>query len=66
MASHQNNIDELPLLHQSPPMIDFKAMAAVQQTNPEISELQTSTSSLQLQTLPLPISDLTLLCDMSI
>ena len=47
-------------------MIDFKAMAAVQQTNPEISELQTSTSSLQLQTLPLPISDLTLPCDMSI
>ena len=47
-------------------MIDFKAMAAVQQTDPEISELQTSTSSLQLQTLPLPTSDLTLLCDMSI
>ena len=57
---------KISTLHQSPPTIDFKAMAAVQQTDPEISELQTSTSSLQLQTLPLPISDLTLLCDMSI
>ena len=57
---------KISTLHQSPPLIDFKAMAAVQQTDPEISELQTSTSSLQLQTLPLPTSDLTLLCDMSI
>ena len=40
-------------------------MAAAQQSDPEISELQTSTSSLQLQPLPLPTSDLTLMCDMS-
>ena len=56
---------EVSTLHQSPPIIDFKAIAAAQQTDPEISELQTSTSSLQLQPLPLPTSTLTLLCDMS-
>ena len=41
-------------------------MAAALQTDTEISKLQPSTSSLQLQPLPLPTSNLTLLCDMSI
>ena len=40
-------------------------MAAAEQSDPEISKLQTTTSSLQLQPLPLPISDLTLMCGMS-
>ena len=40
-------------------------MATAQQTDPKVSELQPSISSLQLQILPLPTSDLTLLCDMS-
>ena len=40
-------------------------MAAAQQTDTEISKLQPSTSSLQLQPLPLPTSNLTLLCDVS-
>ena len=57
---------EVSTLHQSPPVIDFKAMAAAQQSDPELSELQTSASSLQLQPLPLPTSDLTLMCDMFI
>ena len=56
---------EVSTLHQSPPVIDFKAMAAAQQSDPKLSELQTLTSSLQLQPLPLPTSDLTLMCGMS-
>ena len=40
-------------------------MAAAQQTDTEISKLKPSTSSLQLQPLPLPTSNVTLLCDMS-
>ena len=43
-------------MNQSPSIIDFKS-------DTEIFELQTS--SLQLQPLPLPTSDLTLLCDTS-
>ena len=39
-------------------------MAAAQQTDTEISKLQPSTS-LQSQPLPLPTSNLTLLCDSS-
>ena len=54
---------EVSTLHQSSPVIDFKAMAAAQQSDTEISDLQTS--SLQLQPLPIPTSDLTILCDMS-
>ena len=54
---------EVSTLHQSSPVIDFKAMAAAPQSDTEISDLQTS--SLQLQPLPLPASDLTILCDMS-
>ena len=40
-------------------------MAAAQQTDADISKLQSSTSSIQLQPLLLLTSDLTLLCDMS-
>ena len=54
---------EVSTLHQSPPIIALKAMAAVQQSDIETSELQTS--SLPLQQLPLPTSDLTLPCDIS-
>ena len=56
---------ETNALHQSPPIIDFKAIAAAQQTDPELPQVQSSTSSIKLQPLPLPTSDLTLLCDMS-
>ena len=56
---------EANALHQSPPVIDFKAIAEAQQSDSELSQLQLSTSSLQLQPLPLPTSNLRLLCDMS-
>ena len=56
---------EANALHQSPPVIDFKAIAEAQQSDSELSQLQLSTSSLQLQPLPLPTSNLKLLCDMS-
>ena len=46
-------------------MVDFKLMAAAQQTDSQISKLQPCTSSYQLQSFPLPTLDLTLLCDMS-
>ena len=56
---------ETNALHQSPPVIDFKAIAEAQQSDSELSQLQSSTSSLHLQPLPIPTSDLKLLCDMS-
>ena len=53
-------------LHQSTPVvIDFKAIAEAQQTDPEATELQSTSTSLQLQSLPVPTSNLILLCDMS-
>ena len=52
-------------LHQSPPVIDFKAIGEAQQYDSELTQLQLSTSSLQLQPLPIPTSNLKLLCNMS-
>ena len=54
---------ETNALHQSS-VIDFKVIAAAQQNDPDLPQLQSSTS-IKLQPLPLPTSDLTLLCDMS-
>ena len=54
---------ETNALHQSS-VIDFKVIAAAQQKDPDLPQLQSSTS-IKLQPLPLPTSDLTLLCDMS-
>ena len=54
---------ETNALHQSS-VIDFKVIAAAQQNDPDLPQLQSSTS-FKLQPLPLPTSDLTLLCDMS-
>ena len=47
------------------PVIDFKAMSLAQQEDPEIQQLKASGSSLSLQPMPLPTSDVTILCDVS-
>ena len=49
---------------ESPPVIDFKAMALAQDSDPELKHLQTG-SSLKLQAVPLAMSDATILCDVS-
>ena len=48
-----------------PPNIDFKDIAAAQQHDTELQQLQSSSTSLQLQSVPLPTSNITLVCDMS-
>ena len=45
--------------------IDFQAMARAQQTDKELSHLLTGNTSLVLQPVPLPASDVTLICDTS-
>ena len=47
------------------PVIDFKAMSLAQQEDPEIQQLEASGSSLSLQPMPVPTSDVTILCDVS-
>ena len=44
---------------------DFKAMAAVQQEDPEIQQFEAPGSSLSLQPMPVPTFDITILCDVS-
>ena len=48
-----------------PPTVDFKDIAAAQQHDTELQQLQSSSTSLQLQSVPLPTSNITLVCDMS-
>ena len=49
-----------------PPTVDLQVLAKAQETDPELGALQNSTStSLQLQSLPLPASSTTIVCDMS-
>ena len=45
--------------------IDFHALALAQQNDPELSHLQSGTTSLILQSVPLPATDVTLICNMS-
>ena len=52
-------------LSPQPPVVDFKAMAAAQQENPEIQQFEAPGSSLSLQPMPVPTSDTTILCDVS-
>ena len=51
--------------HSSTLIIDFKDIAAAQQRDTGLLQLQSSSTSLKLQSVPLPTSDLTLVCDMS-
>ena len=46
-------------------MIDFKEMADAQENDPELVRLKSSPSSLQLKDMPLPMSDSTIVCDVS-
>ena len=52
------------LLSDSPPVIDFKAMAAAQESDPDVLQMRSS-SSLTLKATPLAMSDSTILCDTS-
>lgn len=45
--------------------IDFNAIAAAQQQDTELQQLQSSPTSLKLQSVPVPTSNSTLVCDMS-
>ncbi len=49
---------------ESPPIIDFKAMAESQASDQELQQLRTTTS-LKLEQVPLSMSDSTILCDVS-
>ena len=48
-----------------PLTVDFKDIAAAQQHDTELQQLQSSSTSLQLQSVSLPTSNITLVCDMS-
>ena len=47
-----------------PPIIDFNALAAARQHDTEFQQLQSSPTSLKLQSVPVPTSNSTLVCDM--
>ena len=47
------------------PIIDFNTIAAAQQHDPELQQLQSSSTSLKLQPVPIPASNSTLICDLS-
>ena len=56
----------LELNSARPAIIDFKAMATAQATDPELTRIQSSTTtSLRFQTVPLAMSDTTIICDTS-
>ncbi len=52
------------LLSDSPPVIDFRAMAAAHESDPDFVQMRSS-SSLTLEAIPLTVSDSTILCDTS-
>ena len=54
---------EVSALHAN--TIDFQAMANAQKEDPALDQLQTESSSLDLQPIPLPFTEVTLVCDMS-
>ena len=66
-ADALSRIETNTLLDGSPPVIDFQAMAAAQVTDQDIVRLQSSPSStsLQLESVPLSMSESTILCDTS-
>ena len=52
-------------LSPQPPVVDFKAMTAAQQEDPEIQQFEAPGSLQSLQPMPVPTSDTTILCDVS-
>ena len=59
-----SRIEANALLSNSPPVIDFRAMAAAQNSDPDVTHMRSS-SSLKLEPVPLAVSDSTILCDTS-
>lgn len=47
-------------------VIDFEDMARAQTNDPELAQFQQSSSSLELEAIPLPASTTTIACDLSI
>lgn len=64
-ADSLSRIETNALLDSSPPVIDFRAMAAAQDTDQDILRLRSSPSSLKLESMPLAMSESTILCDTS-
>ena len=64
-ADTLSRIETNALLDSSPPVIDFRAMAAAQHTDDDIIRLRSSPSSLKIEAVPLTMSDSTILCDTS-
>ena len=66
-ADALSRVETNALLDGSPPVIDFQAMADAQATDEDIIHLQSlpSSTSLQLESVPLSISESTILCDTS-
>ena len=48
-----------------PPVLDFEEMAAAKQLDPDLLKLRTSHASLTLKEVPLPMSDKSIVCDVS-
>ena len=71
MSGTDNPIADAPshvginTLPSQTPVADFKAMATAQLEDPEIQKFGTNGSSLTLQPMPVPTSDVTILCDVS-
>ena len=64
-ADALSRIELNALISGSPPVVDFKAMAAAQTTDQDTLSLQSSSSPLKVESMPLPMSDTTILCDTS-
>ena len=62
-ADALSRVEANAVLSDSPPVIDFRAMAAAQESDPDV--LQMRSSSLTLASMPLAVSDSTILCDTS-
>ena len=67
VADALSRIEANALLDESPPLVDFTAMAKAQRTDAELTQLlsSSSASSLNLREIPLSMADTTIFCDTS-
>ena len=67
VADALSRIEANALLDESPPLVDFTAMAKAQRMDPELTQLLSSpsASSLNLKEIPLSMADTTIFCDTS-
>ncbi len=63
-ADALSRVEANAVLSDSPPVTDFRAMAAAQESDPDVLQMRSS-SSLTLASMPLAVSDSTILCDTS-